>query len=290
MQAMALADAEIESELERVRSHRWRKVSDYLRDFNKDTIFSDNACRERYTALMDGTATIPSEVADDPEARRAELEAFRKSREKIRNKEQMEKDLKEARERKDKNEMKILNAQKAEETARRRAQLEQEKAQRAVERAAAAQVRAQRAMENANAQNQRNAKFKKQKQALVDGEQGAKGSPRRSKNGSPLKHVTPNTPDPRACLSMADLNTMATSRGLNIVGKTKKEILVALRDADDEWSADDLKKMCRSKGLGNMSTNLQMKYHLALEAAKKCPSFVEEEDRMQDDDDFMLDV
>jgi len=51
-----------------------------MRRLNKDALFSALACRERYNAIIEGTARIPTEVDDDPDARRAEMENFRMTR------------------------------------------------------------------------------------------------------------------------------------------------------------------------------------------------------------------
>lgn len=163
MQAYALADIEVNYEIERIRAWRFRKVSEYMRHLHKDALFSETACRERYNALTNGTARIPTAMADDPDARRAEMEAYRTTRETIRTNEALEKAAKEAADRKAKEEAKEKNAQKAQETASRRALKETEKAQRALQRAAKAQLRAQHAAEIQRAKTQRNMQIKKQK-------------------------------------------------------------------------------------------------------------------------------
>ena len=284
MQACALADIEINYEVERIRAWRFRKVSEYMRRLNKDGLFSETACRERYNALTEGTARIPTEMDDDPDARRLELETYRESREQARNKEQAVKYAKEALDRKVKDEAKIKNAQKAEEIAYKRQQKEEEKAQRAMQRAAAAQVRSQRAGENTAAKVARNAQIKNQEVATT--KKAAKGKGKAKEKVTPEKASNPNntltltntkitaeTPDPRGYLSVADLTKMCADRGIQVFGKGKDQLLGELRDADEEWSSLDLKKMCRSKGLNANGSKLQMKYHLALAAAQVCTSF-----------------
>ncbi|KNG49572.1 hypothetical protein DDE82_004139 [Stemphylium lycopersici] len=292
IRAYALADIEVNYEIERIRAWRFRKVSEYMRRLHKDALFSATACRERYNALVDGTARIPTELDDDPNTRRAQLEAYRISREKIRNKEQAEKEAREAAEAKAKNEAKSRNAEKAEEIANKRAVRETEKAQRAMTRAAEAQVRAQRAQENQNAKAHRNAQLKRQKQAQEDKKRAAAAKKSRKKNTAAFaltsaKNVSQSTPDPRSYLSISDLRKMVQDRGLALstfsatgsaaaatAAKKNKEILVqALKDADDEFSQADLRKMCKSKGLYVAGTKLQMKYQLALQAAQACTSF-----------------
>ncbi|KAF1842505.1 uncharacterized protein K460DRAFT_359104 [Cucurbitaria berberidis CBS 394.84] len=288
MQAHALADIEINYEIERVRAWRFRKVSDYMRRLNKDTLFSATACRERYNALIEGTARIPIDMDDDPDARRAEMEAYRESREQVRNKEQGEKNAKEALERKTKDEAKVRNAQKAEETANKRAAKETEKAQRAMQRAAQAQVRAQRSVENHAAKAQRNAQLKKQK----EDREAKRARNKRAVNANVtltltnIKTVTTETPDPRGYLSLQDLAKMCAGRGIQGSGKGKDQLIQELQDADEEYSQNDLKKMCRSKGLNTNGSKVQMRYQLALAAAQVCPSFAAGVEAASDDDEM----
>ena len=116
-------------EIERIRAWRFRKVSEYMRRLNKSALFSENACRERYKSLIEGTARIPSSLDDDLAARLLELEAFRLSREQAREKEQEEKRTKEALEQQAKQDMQSIKAQKAEEAARKQAEKEIEKSE-----------------------------------------------------------------------------------------------------------------------------------------------------------------
>jgi hypothetical protein len=284
LQAYALADIEVNYEVERIRAWRYRKVSEYMRRLNKDALFSATACRERYNALIDGTARIPTEIDDDPDTRRLELETYRQSREDTRIKAQEEKDAKEASERTDKDEARTLHAQKAEETAFKRHKKNEEKAQRAMARAAAAQVLTQRSGENVAAKTQRNLQLKKQK--TVDEKKVVKGKgkapvaattkPAPNPNNTltvPNDKVTADTPDPRSYLSARDLTKMCADRGIPALGKSEAQLLADLRDADEEWSLNDLKKMCRSKGLNATGSKLQMKYRLAFAAAQVCQSF-----------------
>ena len=270
IQAHALADIEINYEIERIRAWRFRKVSEYMRRLNKEALFSATACRERYNALLDGTARIPTEQDDDPDTRRAEMEAYRISRETVRNQEKAKKDAKEATEAKAKNDAKAKNAQKAEEVAGRRAIKEGEKAQRAMTRAAQAQIRAQRAKENSNAKTLRNVQIKKQKDDL----EKKRGANKNTTLTLTTGKVSDDTPDPRAYLSVSDLKKMAQDRGLELPTQKDKDSLVqALKDADDEYSQLDLKKMCRSKGLNANGSKTQMKYQLAFASAQVLDSY-----------------
>ncbi|CAN9101035.1 unnamed protein product [Alternaria alternata] len=247
LQAHALADIEINYEIERIRAWRFRKVSEYMRRLNKDALLA-LACRERYNAIIEGTARIPTEVDDDPDARRAEMENFRMTREKTRNEEKAKQDALEAAEAKAKNETRFRNAQKAEDIANKRANKESEKAHRAMTRAAQAQIRAARAIENVNAKSQRNAQLKNQKKVRETKKPVAnKNVPLTPTNA---KKVPSETPDPRSYLSVSDLKKICEERGLDLPRKRNKASFVqALMDADDEYSQNDLKKMCSRQGL-----------------------------------------
>jgi len=281
IQAYALADIEVNYEMERVRAWRFRKVSEYMRRLNGDSLFSATACRERYNALVSGNARIPIEEDDDPDTRRSEMEAYRTSREQIRIKEKAEKEAKEADEEKAKQAAKSSNAQKAEELANLRAIKEAEKAERAMARAASAQMRANRAIENSLAKTQRNSDLKKRKQAAEETKNLATATTKTTLTNKPVafnlpaaKDATEDTPDPRSYLSVDDLVHMCEDRGLDLPRQKNMETLVeALRDADDEFSQKDLQKMCRAKKLNANVSKLTMKYQLALSAAQSCASF-----------------
>jgi hypothetical protein len=165
LQAYALADIEANYEIERIRAWRFRKVSEYMRRLNEDALFSAAACRERYDALIQGTACIPSDLDDDPAARRAEMAAYRTAREQTRAKEQAENDAKAAAEAKRKVDAKSLKAQKAQDLVTKRRQQEADKAKRAAERAEKAKHRAARAKEKQDERARRVAQVVKQKQA-----------------------------------------------------------------------------------------------------------------------------
>ncbi|KAH9877360.1 hypothetical protein IAQ61_002725 [Plenodomus lingam] len=301
MRAFALADIETNYEIERARAWRFRKVSDYMRRLNKDALFSANACRDRYNAITCGTAAIPTEEDDDPDTRRAEREAFCFAREEVRNKEKAEKDAQEAIENKAKEEARAAHAQRSEEVANRIAEKEAAVAQRLIKRAATAQIRAQKASANKTAKTQRNQQIKKQK-ALADAKVNKATGKRASSTSTAvtlpaMKDVTLDTPDPRGYLSLHDLREMCEDRGFEVTGKNKDKLVQDLKDADEEWNKEDLTKMCRAKGLAINGTKLQMKYRMAMAAAKSYPSFnagvagaeveEEEEPEEQEEDDDM---
>jgi hypothetical protein len=145
MRAFDLADLEIRFEIERLRALRFKRVSDYMRRLGKDTVFSANACRERYISLFNGTAVIPTDQDDDPIARRLEMEKYRQKREAMRAAEQARKDEEEAEQQRIKQETRSRHAKKAADIAARRDAAQQAKADRAIKRAGQATLKAQKA-------------------------------------------------------------------------------------------------------------------------------------------------
>jgi hypothetical protein len=288
MQAYALADIEINYEVERIRAWRYRKVSEYMRRLDKDAIFSATACRERFMGIVDGTARIPTDMDDDPGARRFELENYRQSRELARTMEQEEKEAKAANARQAKEDAIARNAEKAEAVAKKREEIERGKADRAMNRALAAQMRSQRASQNSISKTQRNTTIQKQRTAKNG---GIKKIPFKSKGKgksttttkpalSPMKaleltnaEINATTTDPRSFLDKSDLIKLCDEQNLPSLGKTKTELLQELKGADDEHNKPTLEKMCKAKSLNSSGTKLAMKYHLALAAAKSCESF-----------------
>jgi hypothetical protein len=260
-----------------------------MRRLNKDALFSALACRERYNSIMEGTARIPTEIDDDPGARRADMEEFRMTREKTRNEEKAKQDVQDAAEAKAKSDTKSRNAQKAEEIANKRAAKESEKAHRAMARAAQAQIRAARAIDNVNTKAQRNTQLKNQKKDREAKKPAANKTSPSTLNNS--KKVPSETSDPRSYLSVPDLRKMCEDRGLDLPRRKKRDSLVqALMDADDEFSQNDLKKMCRSKGLNANVSKLQMKHQLALASAQAYGSYdkgVASATAVEDGDDEM---
>ncbi|KAH7401051.1 hypothetical protein DE146DRAFT_718122 [Phaeosphaeria sp. MPI-PUGE-AT-0046c] len=275
MQAHALADIEINYEVERIRAWRFRKVSEYMRRLNKDALFSTTACRERYNTLIEGTARIPTDMDDDPDTRRFELETYRQTREDARNKEQSENKIKYAKERNEKGAARIRSAQKAAETAAKRQRREEEKVQRAMQRAASAQVRYTRAAENAAAKSKRNEQIQKERKSKE--KEIAEGEGKSKEAAASFTATTANNMaerrDPRSYINLTELTLMSGKRGLPGLGRSKDQLISGLQDADDEYTHADLKKMCQAKGLETSGDIVQLKYELALNAAKACSSF-----------------
>ena len=280
-----------------------------MRRINKDSMFSANACRARYSQLMSGTARIPCGVDDDPDARYAELEEFRRSREAARDKEAETRETQEAMEKRVKDAARIESAQKAEETANKRATIEQEKANRALQRAAAAQLRMQKAAEIQKAKVERNAQIKKaafapkktastpKKQPTAYAAAGlSKPSTRKAAAAAKIKQ-DPEPVDPRSYLNTIDLISMCADRGLTAKNTTKKELLATLNDADMEYTHDELRRMCKAKGIMPSGTKTVMRYQLAMNAAQMHASYQaalktagEGEGEDEDEDDMVVDA
>lgn len=60
---------------QKVSEEKWKIVADFLKTSKPTTNYSQNACRIRFEALENETATIPPELDDNPEERRAQRAA-----------------------------------------------------------------------------------------------------------------------------------------------------------------------------------------------------------------------
>jgi hypothetical protein len=263
-------------------------------------MFSAKACRTRYAQLISGTARIPCGVDDDPDARYAELEEFRFSREAARDKEAAERETRETMEKRVKNAARIKNAQEAEEIANKRATIEQEKANRALQRAAVAQLRMQKAAEIQKARVERNAQIKKaasapKKEATARAAAGpSKPSTRKAASAVKIKQ-DPEPVDPRSYLNTIDLISMCADRGLTAKSAARKELLATLVDADMEYSHDELRRMCKAKDITPGGTKTVMRFQLAMKAAQMCASYqvglqAAGEGEREDEDDIVVDA
>ncbi|KAF2268109.1 hypothetical protein CC78DRAFT_530489 [Lojkania enalia] len=283
IQAHELAEAEISTEIERIRSQRFRKVSEHMRKLNKDAKWSAKACHDRYTALMDGTAKIPSQQHDDPEARRRELEARRAAFERARLEERQVQEEKATRAQKIKEEARLRSAQKAEQTALAREQKQKDKAERAMKRAAQQQLKAERAVANRVAKNSRHEHLKAKKVAELEDEENYSKA---HVNESGISVVDPKKPvpgekDPRSHLSLEDLKRLCAHRGVNSEGKSREELTGLLQCVDEAFSLNQLKAMCRAKGLNTAGTKAQQQQQLALAEARSYASYVKGFEREQ---------
>jgi hypothetical protein len=286
IQAYALANIEVNYEIERVRAWRFRKVAEYMCRLKKDALFSASACRERYSALIEGTARIPSEVADDPEASRAELAAFRKEREKARRDEEAKKSSQATLRKRRKDEAAAHAAQRAEEAANKRAAKEAEKADRARKRAEKAQEKAQSALRVQKEKQERHSRAKKQAAMPVNDAVAREIEPPAEKpralikttvilaskstlSKKPALSFSSKTPDLRSFLSLPDLRRLCVARGFRVSGKTKKMLLSDIQNEERKWKLSNLKAMCKSKGLAASGTKPLLRHRLALSNANE---------------------
>jgi phage-related minor tail protein len=229
---------------------------------------------------MRGTARIPTDLDDDPDARRAEMEAYREERERKRAEEAAAKEEKEALERATKEEMRLRNAQKAKETALAREKKQREKAERAHKRATMNQTKLQRAQNNKARKARRFQQIREQKEAeKEDAEKRNRemndNTPLSLKRVVELKNVTHDTPDPRSFLYFQDLQSLCLGRSLSDEAGSKEELVQRLRDDDEKvyHTVAELRRVCRNKGLNIAGTSAMLKYQLALSEAKGYASF-----------------
>lgn len=241
-----------------------------MRKLNPDAIFSEKACRERYSGLIDGTAMIPIDLDDDPMKRRQELQTYQESRERMRVNEKKQKALDEEKKQYLIQEARVRNAQKAEQIAIARAAKEKVKAERAMQRAAQKQIKYKEAEEikvrKAQDLIKRKQEAQQKKLATIPDIRNPH-TPLKLNALENLKNINQNTPDPRSYLSIVDLKALCANRGLPNTGRTKAEFVDRLKDADDANTVGELKNMCRAKGLNTAGNKIQLRYQLAQQEA-----------------------
>lgn len=291
MQAYALADEEISSEIERLRAWRFRKVAEHMRRIDKTSMFSATACRERYNTLVTGDAVIPSALDDDPDARVAQMEAYRDTREAIRFREQGQEEARQALDQQCKDKTKARMAIKAQELIDQRVAKETEKAERARLRAKEAAARMERALAMRDASLAKNAKFKQhQEDQIKISKRGRVPIQRKVRFDNDPAIAIPTAfddnnndndnddedslpADPRALLSPTDLRRICATEGLDVAGKTPGAMLTELRAKEDKYLMNELRARCVAAGLNGGGSKMQMKYRLALAAAHGCASY-----------------
>ncbi|KAL2008382.1 hypothetical protein VTN00DRAFT_8364 [Thermoascus crustaceus] len=66
-QAVMKADEQIQKMLQQIEKRKWELVSEHLKELKPVTNYSSKACRNRWEAHMNGTATIPLEHRPNPD-------------------------------------------------------------------------------------------------------------------------------------------------------------------------------------------------------------------------------
>lgn len=251
---------------------------------NKASVFSGRACHARYAALLDGTATIPCDIDDDPAARHVAMEAFRREKEAERDAERDAKEVAAA----EQERIKL-------EAAARQAQINLEKATRQAKKKAADNARAtQRATKKTLEARQADDHLRKKTAAAKDkaDRKAASEADTKLRANFALKHfrhVTEDTPDPRRVLNVADLRKLCRARRINDhVGRKQgdgKTVLIRrLREADENIRITQLREMVRERGIPAGGSKLQMVYQLALFAARACDSYAQDDEDDEDED------
>ncbi|CAI6340224.1 unnamed protein product [Periconia digitata] len=262
MRAYDLADIEIRYEMERLRAWRFRKVSDYIRRLNKTTTFSPEACAERYIALVKGTAVIPQEVDDDPDARKIEQLEYVSKREHERETAIREQEKLDEEKRRLQHEAKEINAKKAAEVAARREAKENERTNRAVMRATKAQLRQQRAVENTRKREERKSQLEANKKR-IDREKRTRSRMNDIYGLDKVKIVARHAADPRMSLSRTQIAALCEQRLLDADG-SKKDLLDRIQKQDKAYDAIELKDLCSQRKIPPGGNKSVMKYQLAL--------------------------
>lgn len=60
-QSVIEADAEIEKRKQEMEKTKWELVAQRMKDLIPVSVYSGDACKKRYTALSEGTASLPLE-------------------------------------------------------------------------------------------------------------------------------------------------------------------------------------------------------------------------------------
>ncbi|OCL03743.1 hypothetical protein AOQ84DRAFT_302229 [Glonium stellatum] len=260
--AMNKAQNEISDEIEKLYATFFEGVAKNMRKEDAQVNFSAQACKNRWTALIDGTALIPTELDDDPERRRKENEARKEMGE--RQKLQKEEELKQAEKfdrlaRLAEANAKLESASKQQKTANTRAKHLIEKAARAEQRTAKLLAKIKRAEEN---------KLKKTQRA----EQLKKKDPNatvaiNTSNPLPVRPITQgvdeDTEDPRLVLDHEQLKKLCEDRSLSGEAKTKRELIIRLQTAGLAMSIEELKAKCRTQGLNTSGNKGVLRLQLA---------------------------
>ncbi|KAF2745081.1 hypothetical protein M011DRAFT_148590 [Sporormia fimetaria CBS 119925] len=269
MQAFEYADIEVRYEIERAMATRFKKTAEYMRRFDKDAIFSEKAVRERYQALMAGTARIPIDEDDDPNERRKEMEEFRAEREEVRAKEKEEAERKK-REGEEEEEKKRAALAKRTEAAAKKKKEKREKREARKERIA---TKAQRLAQEAAEKKCKRADLRREK---AEAKVAAKKAVRQANTNAPVKvakvtdlqNVTVDTPDPRLDLELQDLVILCKEAGVDRQGN-KEELVKRLKEANEKKTKPQLMVECRKHGLNSCCLKHQLIYQLAQMDVKK---------------------
>lgn len=259
---MDKAQTEITDEIEKLYATFFEGVAKHMRKADVQVNFSAQACKDRWAALIDGTALIPTELDDDLERRSKENEARKEMRE--RQTLQKEEELKQAEKlgrltRMAEENAKLENATKQEKTANNRAKHIAEKAARAEQRAAKLLAKVQKAEENKLKKTQRAAQLKRKgPNATVA-----------ANTSNPLlvrpatQCVGSDSEDPRLVLGRGQLKKLCEDRSLSGEAKTKRELLIRLQTADLAMTIEELKVKCRAQGLNTSGNKEVLRFQLA---------------------------
>ncbi|OAG08394.1 uncharacterized protein CC84DRAFT_1114836 [Paraphaeosphaeria sporulosa] len=274
LRAYDIASIEIAYEIERLRAWRFKKTAEWMRRMNKTSLFSGKACHARYAALLDGTATIPCDVDDDPAARHTAMAAFRAEKEAERDAEREAQEAAAA----EQERIKL-------EAAERQAALNLEKAKKQAAKKKASNARATQQATKKALEARQAEEYLRKKEAAAQEKAKKKADAEKNfklRQDFALRHfrnVTEETPDPRRVLSIADLRMLCRARKMNDYvgrkeGDAKAVLLKRLQDADEALRATKLREMVREKGIPSGGNKVQMLYQLALFAARECDSYV----------------
>jgi hypothetical protein len=259
---MERSQTEINDEIEKLYATFFEGVAKHMRKEDTQVNFSAQACKDRWTALINGTALIPTELDDDLERRSKENEARKEALERQRI--QKEEELKQAEKlnrltRMAEESAKLENASKQEKTANKRAKHIAEKAARAEQRAAKLLAKVKKAEENKLKKTQRAAQLKQKGPNATIAANTSNPLPVRPATQS----VDSDSEDPRLVLDRGQLKKLCEDRSLSGEAKTKRELLIRLQTADLAMTIEELKAKCRAQGLNTSGNKEVLRFQLA---------------------------
>jgi hypothetical protein len=217
-------------EIERIRNRRWHCVSNHLRSLLPESRYSADACRKRYVGLINGEASIPIEVDDNPEER--ERERLARVELSIANRQAAEEAERKARE----EEAVSLHLAKLERNKKKQ-EVEDKKTEKLRQQALVAEHRAAEKLAQLHASRKRSAKDQ------VD-------TTKRQKKGdsAPVAVQTKasEVEDPRSRLTMDQLLKLSKKRAIRIKGASKNQLVERLRNYDAKFSNRELQARLRA--------------------------------------------
>ena len=279
VEAFKRAERRVQREMETIRNRRFYYVANEILQIEPEKAFSPKACRERYVGLVNGTASIPIELDDNPQEREKErndrIEQRRRSREDeqaaaLAQQEQSMMKAKAAQ---------VIKANAREEASAMKAKKLADKAKKAADRAAtrlaeaaAAQRKSlQRAEHAKRLRTGPNLSFGDVDDGNGDSSSGiskilTKNITTSNNSPSPANTISQ---DPRAELTTENLIQLCKLRKL-YTGGTRRDLLLRLNTFDDDLKMSEMRIRLRQVKRPITGNRDVLKYRLALADRDSC--------------------